>query len=112
MSNLVGSRIKYYRLQAHISQKELADALGYKHHSSVARIEDGSHDVPLSVLEAIAKIFNVSPCAFFNPIPQEVEEFYPYLMNAAEWQLKAVREILHMPEEKREQSSSSTKEVG
>ncbi len=110
MNNNIGKRIKFYRMQAGITQKELCTALGYKHHSSIGRIEDGTNDVPLSILEKMANIFGVSPVAFFNPCPVEFDEYVSYLMNAEEWQLKAVREILHMPE-KREDASGLLREA-
>lgn len=45
MNNNIGLRIKYYRELKHMTQKELADKLGYSDKSSIAKIESGASGV-------------------------------------------------------------------
>lgn len=47
---LFGARVKYYREKIHLTQKNLADALGYTSPASIARIEAGRQTIPLSRL--------------------------------------------------------------
>lgn len=51
--------IKNARLNAGLSQKELADKLGYKSASAIARIENGDNDIPLAKVKAFAKVLDV-----------------------------------------------------
>lgn len=57
----IGNRIKSLRLEAGLTQKELADLCGYTSLTSINKIELGINQVPLSTIEKIAKIFNVTP---------------------------------------------------
>ena len=56
---LIGKRIKEIRDNAHMSQKELADALGYESATAVSLIESGNRKVEVETLEKIAKILHV-----------------------------------------------------
>ena len=51
----LASNIRQRRLEMGISQQELADAIGYKSRSTIAKIEMGENDVPVSKLFEIAK---------------------------------------------------------
>lgn len=51
----IGSNIKKRRLELGMTQKELADKLGYKTRSTIAKIESGENDVSQKKLESIAR---------------------------------------------------------
>ncbi len=51
----VGKRIRLAREAALMTQKELADAVGYESNTAISLIESGKRRVQLSELEAIAK---------------------------------------------------------
>ena len=101
-----GRKVRYYRQRAEKTQKELADYLGYKTSSSVAKIEDGTNDVPLSAAEQIATFLGISMRDFFEPIPQDnlekysaYVEYLPYLALASEETIRNIRFMLGMPVE-------------
>ena len=56
----VSQNIRMRRLELGMSQKDLAAAAGYKSTSSIAKIESGSNDLPISKLEAIAKALDTT----------------------------------------------------
>ena len=56
----IGDRIKARRLQLGWSQRELAEKMGYKNHSVVARVEAGTVDLPQSRLDQFAKVLGLS----------------------------------------------------
>lgn len=57
----LGSRIKSLRLFNNLTQTELAEKTGYKEKSSIARIEHGDVDLPLSKIEEFAKVLGCKP---------------------------------------------------
>lgn len=57
----IGDRIKARRAEMELTQRELAARLGYKDHTTLARIENGKIDLPQSRLEKIADALNVTP---------------------------------------------------
>ena len=57
----LGQRFKYLRKRAGLTQKETADALGYLHHSSVFKIENGRQDVEITMIPKICEVFHCSP---------------------------------------------------
>lgn len=56
----VGKRIKQRREELAISQDQLAEELGYKSRSTIAKIEAGVNDIPTSKIHILAKVLNVS----------------------------------------------------
>lgn len=56
----IGDRIKARRVQLGWSQRELAEKMGYKNHSVVARVEAGKVDLPQSRLDQFAKVLGLS----------------------------------------------------
>lgn len=77
----VGSNIKKRRYELRMSQQELADAMGYKTRSTIAKIESGENDVSQKKLEKFASVLDttveslifgyVKPQAPV-PIPEEI----------------------------------------
>lgn len=56
----IGERIKVRRVELQLSQKDLADKLGYSNHSTVARAESGKLDLPQSRVAQYAQALGVS----------------------------------------------------
>lgn len=50
----VGTRIRERRRELGLSQDELAQKVGYKNRSTIARIESGENDIPQLKLKEIA----------------------------------------------------------
>jgi len=53
---LVGKRIKQAREEEKISQRELAEALGYESATAISLIEAGKRSIEVEVLDRISKI--------------------------------------------------------
>ncbi len=62
----IGQKIKEQRTMLGLTQDELAQRLGYKTRSSIARIESGENDIPRSKIAAFAKVLNVPQSFFFS----------------------------------------------
>ena len=56
----LGSNIKRRRYELKMSQQELADALGYKTRSTIAKIESGENDVSQKKLMRIASVLETT----------------------------------------------------
>ena len=56
----VGDNIRKRRLELRMSQQELADALGYKTRSTVAKIESGENDVSQKKLQKYAAVLDTT----------------------------------------------------
>lgn len=56
----IGERIKQRRTELGMSQRDLADRMGYNNHSTVAKIENGAVDIPHSRIVQFADVLNVS----------------------------------------------------
>lgn len=60
----LGDKIKQRREALGLSQEELARMLGYKHKSSINKIELGQADVPRAKVPAFAKALGMTPIEF------------------------------------------------
>ncbi|MCR5667106.1 MAG: XRE family transcriptional regulator [Eubacterium sp.] len=56
----IGSNIKKRRFELNLSQQELADAMGYKTRSTIAKIESGKNDVSHSKLVKFAEVLDTT----------------------------------------------------
>lgn len=56
----IGERIKARRLSLGWSQRELAEKMGYKNHSVIARVEAGKVDLPQSRLDQFAQVLGLT----------------------------------------------------
>lgn len=56
----VGGNIKKRRLELRMSQQELADAMGYKTRSTIAKIESGENDVSQKKMQRFAEILETT----------------------------------------------------
>lgn len=59
----IGERIKERRLQLGWTLRELSERMGYRNHSTVARIEAGKVDIPQSKIEKFSEVLRV-PVAY------------------------------------------------
>lgn len=57
----LGQRFKYLRKRAGMTQQETAAALGYVHHSSIFKIENGRQDIDITMIPKICEVFHCSP---------------------------------------------------
>lgn len=62
----VGANIKKRRFELRMSQQELADAMGYKTRSTIAKIESGENDVSQRKLQKIAGILDTTAEALIS----------------------------------------------
>ncbi len=62
----VGTNIKKRRYELQMSQQELADALGYKTRSTIAKIESGENDISQKKLQKFAEILDTSVSALID----------------------------------------------
>ena len=56
----IGDRIKARLISLGWSQRDLAEKMGYKNHSVVARVESGKVDLPQSRVDQFAKVLGLS----------------------------------------------------
>lgn len=56
----VGANIKKRRYELRMSQQDLADAMGYKTRSTIAKIESGENDISQTKLERFAQVLDTS----------------------------------------------------
>ena len=57
----IGERIREKRNEMGWGLRELARRMGYKDHSTVAKIETGKIDIPLSKVEMFAEVLRTTP---------------------------------------------------
>ena len=70
---MVGQRIKERRVAMGLSQRDLAAALDYSNHSTIARIEAGKVDLPQSKIVLFADALHTTP-AFLMGWDKEPED--------------------------------------
>lgn len=56
----IGEKIKLRRNELKWSQRELSDKMGYSNHSTIARIESGTVDIPQSKIVKFSEVLGVS----------------------------------------------------
>ena len=62
----IGLRIKKIRKQRGLSQKELASMMGYKDHSTLAKVETGINDITIETLYKYSEILQFDVSDFFK----------------------------------------------
>lgn len=81
--NNIGENIRMAREKAGLTQDELAQKLGYKTRSSIAKIENGTNDIPQSKIVLIAEALNTTPAIIMgwgrdpDDLDWKVHELYP-----------------------------------
>lgn len=56
----IGEKIKIRRMELKWSQRDLSNKMGYSNHSTIARIESGTVDIPQSKIVKFAEVLGVS----------------------------------------------------
>ena len=62
--SIIGLKIKKLRENMELSQSQLAEMVGYKDKTSIAKIEAGKVDLPQSKILAFSKALNVTPLIY------------------------------------------------
>ncbi len=70
----VGDNIKKRRFELRMSQQELADAMGYKTRSTIAKIESGENDVSQKKLQKFATVLDTTAEALISGYSLPVRE--------------------------------------
>lgn len=65
----IGTNIKKRRFELRMSQQDLADAMGYKTRSTIAKIESGENDVTQKKLLRFAEILDTTVEALISGVP-------------------------------------------
>lgn len=73
----VGDNIKKRRFELRMSQQELADAMGYKTRSTIAKIESGENDVSQKKLQKLAVALDTTPEALISGYAAAAREQIP-----------------------------------
>ena len=79
-----GAIIKALRIQAGMSQQELALKSGYNDRSSIAKIESGKVDLPESKIKLFSEIFGVTPAEIMGLYPESQSHSTPPASNGDE----------------------------
>ena len=100
----IGERIKQLRIERGLTQEELADKLGYKHKTSISKIESDARRLTQPKIQAIADIFGVSPSELLlgvsdDEMPKPKKNRVPVLGKvAAGYPIEAVENIIDYEE--------------
>lgn len=70
----IGDRIKARRVALGWSQRQLAEKMGYKNHSVVARVESGAVDLPQSRLDQFSKVLGISHGYLLGIVSEETDK--------------------------------------
>lgn len=73
----VGANIKQRRYELRMSQQELADAMGYKTRSTIAKIESGENDVSQKKLQKFAAVLHTTVEMLITGVPSRPEAVAP-----------------------------------
>ncbi len=80
----VGTNIKKRRYELRMSQQELADAMGYKTRSTIAKIESGENDVSQKKLQKFAEVLDTTIEALITGYASTYNNVAPALVPALE----------------------------
>ncbi len=78
----IGANIKKRRYELRMSQQELADAMGYKTRSTIAKIESEENDVSQKKLQKFATILDTTVEALISGYSSPVDN--PYALNSTQ----------------------------
>ena len=78
----VGTNIKKRRYELRMSQQELADAMGYKTRSTIAKIESGENDVSQKKLQKFAEVLDTTVEALVIGYATTYNNLSPVTVNA------------------------------
>lgn len=69
-----GYRVKERRAKVHLSQEYVASVMGYKHKSSIQKIEKGIADIPRTKLPLLAETLKTTP-AYLNGDTDDPDDY-------------------------------------
>ena len=95
----LGERFQKLRLRANLTQKELAEAIGYKSHVSIVKIENGNCDLPITMIPRLCSVLKCKPEELLG-----MEEIGPKAFEKADEYMDLLRRIRELPPEKRAQA--------
>ncbi len=90
-NNIIGGKIKYFRIKKGLTQKQLASLIG-KTESSIQKYECGNTEIPLSVLEKIAKYLDTELVFLLDN--DYLSEFQKYLQKNGNIELSNIIDII------------------
>lgn len=90
----VGANIKKRRFELNMSQQDLADAMGYKTRSTIAKIESGENDVAQKRLAKFAEVLDTTVEALMGITPPTATLTTTYTTISSDKRNKAVAIIL------------------
>ncbi|NGX43572.1 MAG: hypothetical protein K940chlam7_01870 [Chlamydiae bacterium] len=93
--SVIAKRIKEARERCGLNQKELANLMGWKSHSSITAIEKGEQDIKTWELLKFAQVLKVSPESLYSKESQEMPK-HPVIF----WRQKAADPALVQQEER------------
>ena len=98
----IGEKIKERRNELGWGLRELSKRVGYKDHSTVAKIESGKIDLPLSKVELFAEVLRTTP-AYLMGWEDEEDKKNPATMDGmSENRKKLMHFVETVPEDKAE----------
>ncbi len=87
-------RIRSRRIELQMSQDELANKLGYKSRSTIAKIESGENDITQSKIVEFAKALDTTPAYLMGWDESEPETIAAHKNNPdEEWTEEELKEI-------------------
>ena len=96
-------RIRQLRIQADMSQDDLARAMGYKDRSMITKIESGKVDISQKKIIAFARVLNTTPAYLMGWTEEPPDD--PVTEVPATRESRIISEgIDRMPKERREQA--------
>lgn len=109
----IGKRIKQKREALGITQEELAQKLGYKNKSSIAKIETGANDIVQSKVVEFAKVLNTSVAFLMGWDPSSTPHHKGIVINvlgrvAAGIPIEAITDIIDTEEITEELAKTGT----
>lgn len=100
-----GERINKIRTDKHMTQDELAHAVGYKSRSTIAKIESGERDASQSMIVALAKALDTTPSVLMGwedekstPIVNDRSAVIERINSLTDNELEAVPSLTTQPE--------------
>ena len=79
----IGTNIKKRRYELHMTQQELANALGYKTRSTIAKIESGENDITQKKLRLFAEVLDTTAEALILMLSQSLHIRIIVMVNTA-----------------------------
>lgn len=97
VKKLVGEKIKERRTALGMSQRDLAERMGYSNHSTVARVESGSVDLPQSKVAKFADALSTTPAYLmgWEKEPEDLAELTATILQDTDL-LKSIEKYLSL----------------